>query len=1005
MTNGKNIYRATLGNILKDGFDQVFYHQQMLPIARWPNVPFEQVTRLTNDLKCRATDGSGYVSSKDGWYESPDLINAPDLTGAKITFSPGPMWDTWCGMVVSHVNNRINIKIPYDYYSFDGNYYPQTANVFYCWDSLNLLDHPGEWFLNQSTKELFLWFPDNATPNDFQIKQRFYSFYLDGISNLNIQNLTLHACTIKTNENSNNLIYDNLKFLYPVHLDNISVIYYTAPDNRGIYFQGNNCTIKNSEIRHVATDTIILNGTNNKAINNYICCVGYSGRGSAIDGGQLSNGGENPGGTAKNQVIQNTIHSCGYQAISIAPGLDIMYNDVYDTHLQNTDTGAITGWKIDGKGAEISYNLVHDAQGDFNVDLRFYGGHGIYLDHLTKNFLVHHNIVWNCTSACIGLMPYDASNPDNAIANCNRKIYHNTTLGIIGYDDNTITPGNEFKNNICLSIDKPSNDKQNFWVCQNNYEYGDHQEPNFFQNKYPGDYTLLATAEAVGYGVYLEGISQSQPVDAGAIQGSLDWIAGATITDYDLANLQISSQLNKLGEFEVIITGLPESRKLPANFHLLIDNVNVAGKVVNFINYQTKVVTAKIIKIKTSGITGIKPISVQIGKGTVVAKGTINFDIALNMISGVQVNSDKSLLIQGQAFPAPNYQAIYKITNPNNQALYNYPILLSLDTKTPISANQMRSDGGDIRCNDNSSELNYWIQQGLNTTSTKIWVNIGKIPIGTSRIYVSWGDSSLVSQSNGSKTFLFFDDFTAPELADYYDICQSGQVKVEKIGQQMVISGTFDPDNLYNQQGFSLNWKFKWPTGKPYAIDSIASIEQNSSPIWGFSVGGFQETIYLFPGDDQLPKIGYYVDGINIVGSSNVSSPTFSQEHFSVGYTDNQVFWLEHNIQKAVRTGYSTTDQYRGVWGFAPNQENVNVKVTVDAIWIRQFTPTQPQVIFDQQQTQKMKVFIDGTESNYTWKSNTVIATGVLSLPPGNHVVKVQYPNNTTYEKAVNIPN
>jgi hypothetical protein len=98
----------------------------------------------------------------------------------------------------------------------------------------------------------------------------------------------------------------------------------------------------------------------------------------------------------------------------------------------------------------------------------------------------------------------------------------------------------------------------------------------------------------------------------------------------------------------------------------------------------------------------------------------------------------------------------------NSNSLTDYQVLVTLDTQSLISAGKMKTDCGDIRFTDSdgSTLLNYWIESGCNTASTKIWVKVPSIPANSSKtIYVYYGNPSATSLSNGDATFDFFDDF------------------------------------------------------------------------------------------------------------------------------------------------------------------------------------------------------------------------------------------------------
>ena len=76
----------------------------------------------------------------------------------------------------------------------------------------------------------------------------------------------------------------------------------------------------------------------------------------------------------------------------------------------------------------------------------------------------------------------------------------------------------------------------------------------------------------------------------------------------------------------------------------------------------------------------------------------------------------------------------------------------------------MRSDCGDIRFVDNndSTPLNYWIESGQNSSSTKIWVKIPSIASGTNTIYFYYNSPTATYDNSigGNNTFILFSDFS-----------------------------------------------------------------------------------------------------------------------------------------------------------------------------------------------------------------------------------------------------
>jgi hypothetical protein len=109
------------------------------------------------------------------------------------------------------------------------------------------------------------------------------------------------------------------------------------------------------------------------------------------------------------------------------------------------------------------------------------------------------------------------------------------------------------------------------------------------------------------------------------------------------------------------------------------------------------------------------------------------------------------------------YRKAITINNTKNaNALTDYQVSITIDTASLISAGKMRSDCGDIRFTDSDGTtiINHWIESGINTASTKIWVKIPSIPASSTKtIYIYYGNPSATTTSSGVNTFIFFDDF------------------------------------------------------------------------------------------------------------------------------------------------------------------------------------------------------------------------------------------------------
>jgi len=106
------------------------------------------------------------------------------------------------------------------------------------------------------------------------------------------------------------------------------------------------------------------------------------------------------------------------------------------------------------------------------------------------------------------------------------------------------------------------------------------------------------------------------------------------------------------------------------------------------------------------------------------------------------------------------YYRDISVTENSGSALSAYQVLVQLSgSNYPTNA---KSDGSDLRFTDaNGNELSYWIESwDYAGKNAKIWVKVSSIPasaVATIRMY--YGNLNASSSSNGTSTFMLFDDF------------------------------------------------------------------------------------------------------------------------------------------------------------------------------------------------------------------------------------------------------
>ena len=95
------------------------------------------------------------------------------------------------------------------------------------------------------------------------------------------------------------------------------------------------------------------------------------------------------------------------------------------------------------------------------------------------------------------------------------------------------------------------------------------------------------------------------------------------------------------------------------------------------------------------------------------------------------------------------------------ETLTNQPLLITLDTQTLIADGKLDPRAGDLRFVWDGDELDYWIESGLDTPETRIWVRLPELSGESAEpVALYYGNPNrTVPQSDGASTFPLFDDF------------------------------------------------------------------------------------------------------------------------------------------------------------------------------------------------------------------------------------------------------
>jgi hypothetical protein len=124
--------------------------------------------------------------------------------------------------------------------------------------------------------------------------------------------------------------------------------------------------------------------------------------------------------------------------------------------------------------------------------------------------------------------------------------------------------------------------------------------------------------------------------------------------------------------------------------------------------------------------------------------------------------------LRAQCLQGFSYIAPISIVNSSATALSNFQVKLSINTADLITAGKMNADGSDMRFIDGTdccAPINYFIESGLNSTSTVVWVKVPDLPANSSKtISIVYGNPTASSLSTADGVFEINDQFDGTDL-------------------------------------------------------------------------------------------------------------------------------------------------------------------------------------------------------------------------------------------------
>jgi prepilin-type N-terminal cleavage/methylation domain-containing protein len=313
-----------------------------------------------------------------------------------------------------------------------------------------------------------------------------------------------------------------------------------------------------------------------------------------------------------------------------------------------------------------------------------------------------------------------------------------------------------------------------------------------------------------------------------------------------------------------------------------------------------------------------------------------SFTLSGTLSTGVWVY-DSATNAWSSGYTYGQYKKEIVITNnPSSSTITGaYPVKLTFNTATLVSAGKLRSDCNDLRFSDNpvTTNLSYWIESGCNTSSTIVWVRLPNgIPITTGTTINMYYGTQTVAGSSGDNTFSswLFDDFS------------SDLSKWTIIGSPVISSGILTIPAGLNKINSLTTFGVNYSVRTSLRADAIGVTNLNQRQ-WGFFPSSSSQTAYMAVDGDWL--LNYEWAQYN-TGWSYVSLGT--------GYSGAYHLW-EIERQSTSYVNYYIDDVYKAGPGAQVPSISLNVSirsgsssntgtVLCDWVLVRPYNPAEPTI-------------------------------------------------------------
>jgi len=371
---------------------ELFFDDQPMTLARWPNEGFVKIVGLVEPgtVNVRGTKGS-----KTGkfFYEGD---RPRRWVGEKDPWVHGYWFWDWSDQrqpveAIDPEKRLIAVKPPYHHYGY------RIGQWFYAFNLLSEIDRPGEWYLDRQTGILYFWPPSDIARGRAVVSVAESLVKMENVSHVTIRGFILEACrgtAVVVTGGSNVRVAGCILR----NLGGYGVKIYGATDSG----------VVGCDIYQTGDGGIVLSGGDRKtltparlfATNNHIH---HYARWNRMYKAAIHIGG------VGNSATHNLIHDAPHMAIGFG-GNDhtIEFNEIHSVCYESNDAGAMyagRNWTM--RGTVVRHNYLHHING-----FRGRGCVGVYLDDMFCGTEIVGNVFYEVTRAA-----FIGGGRDNRVAN------------------------------------------------------------------------------------------------------------------------------------------------------------------------------------------------------------------------------------------------------------------------------------------------------------------------------------------------------------------------------------------------------------------------------------------------------------------------------------------------------------------------------------------------------------------------------------------------------------